>query len=137
MNQKKTKCLICGKENLSYFNNNQFIFLKTTPVVFRHILREKGKGYRSHFYLCYNCIHSNETKLKMLLKKKHFIIRKDFLDFRGGDVLIKIYWFTIKLGDTYIFDRKTQETIMKKTPFFQEHIDSFIYSIIDEVWSRI
>lgn len=131
------------KENLTEFNDNdnQYTLMKTTPSVFKDHLFQQGKGYRSRFYLCYDCMKSSETRIKLILKNKRWLIKQDFIYFRGGDVRTNSYWFTLEIdvyGYKCIYNKKTRtlvsEEMWKNNEIMKEEYKSFLDSVIDEIW---
>jgi len=184
LNVKKTECNICGKQNLSFFNRNQFVLRKSTPAPLKIFLFNQGKKYSSHFYMCYNCcsgflgkdrgcdknrhktylthpgrhyelvqnsrnvilklkeIKEGNPRDKLIIKGKTYLTRFDFLDFRGGDVRLREYWFTLRLhcyGSIFIYDNKSRELVIERhhENIFSSMYKRFIERKMERIWEKV
>ncbi len=158
---RSKNCNICGKKNLTEFNENRFVLRKTTPDILKRHLFQQGKNYNSYFYLCYNCssgflgknqdkffkrqiYKGSNTRMKLLLKKKSYLTKHDFIYFKGGDIRTRDYWFTLKIqvyGYITIYDKKGRKPIMElsedMTLFEVKLYKEFLGSKIEKIWEII
>ncbi len=158
---RSKNCIVCGKENLTEYNENRFVLRKTTPDILKRQLFRQGKNYNSYFYLCYNCLSGffgknkdkflkrqfhkgSTTRMKLLLKKKSYLTKHDFIYFKGGNIRTRDYWFTLKIeayGYIIIYDKKDRKPIMELSEDMRllevKLCKEFLGSKIEKIWEII
>lgn len=163
MSTKRMNCCVCGKDisdPIYIFSQFKHYIRKTTPEFLKKLMFNRGKHYNSLFYICYNCRKFNHESVlylrhqnlryrfsastsrdilryRMILKNKTFLIYRDFLNFKGGDVRVKGYWFTIDLniyGAHFIYDLKTNNLIYNNEELKDSLTKMFVDSIIQKIF---
>ena len=137
------ECCICERPNLSERDEYRHVLRETSPrILQRHLLRQ-GYDFHSYYFLCHRCESFSNAKLKLLLKQKQGLIKKDYHLFRGYEIITESYWFTIKIniyGYICIYDKQTKTLVSEKKlnneVLIEKVYKKILYSVFDDIWNK-
>jgi hypothetical protein len=138
------ECCICERPNVSERDEYRHVLMETSPKVLqRHLLRQ-GYEFHSYYFLCRRCENVSNAKLKLLLKNKKGLIKRDYHFSSGYEVMTKSYWFTIEIsihGYICIYDKISRRLISEKMLnnkiLIEKVYKKVLHSVLDELLSKI